>query len=251
VADVIKVGVLGAHGKVGSEVCAAVEAADDLELVARIDAGDPIEELVSSGAEAVVDFTHPDVVMGSLEFCVRHGIHAVVGTTGFDEERLASLRGWLEDAPGTGVLIAPNFSIGAILMMRFAAAAAPFYESVEVVELHHPDKADAPSGTARRTAELVAAARRDAGRAPAPDATTTGLEGARGADVDGIRVHALRIRGLVAHQEVVLGGVGETLTIRHDSLDRASFTPGVLTGLREIASRPGLTVGLEHFLDLA
>ena len=250
-ADVIKVGVLGARGKVGSEVCAAVEAADDLELVARIDAGDPIEELVSSGAEAVVDFTHPDVVMASLEFCVRHGIHAVVGTTGFDEERLTSLRGWLEDAPGTGVLIAPNFSIGAILMMRFAAAAAPFYESVEVVELHHPDKADAPSGTARRTAELVAAARRDAGRAPSPDATTTGLEGARGADVDGVRVHALRIRGLVAHQEVVLGGVGETLTIRHDSLDRASFTPGVLTGLREIASRPGLTVGLEHFLDLA
>ena len=250
-ADVIKVGVLGARGKVGSEVCAAVEAADDLELVARIDAGDPIEELVSSGAAAVVDFTHPDVVMGSLEFCVRHGIHAVVGTTGFDEERLASLRGWLEDAPGTGVLIAPNFSIGAILMMRFAAAAAPFYESVEVVELHHPDKADAPSGTARRTAELLAAARRDAGRGSTPDATTTGLEGARGADVDGIRVHALRIRGLVAHQEVVLGGVGETLTIRHDSLDRASFTPGVLTGLREIASRPGLTVGLEHFLDLA
>ena len=250
-ADVIKVGVLGARGKVGSEVCAAVEAADDLELVARIDAGDPIEELVSSGAAAVVDFTHPDVVMGNLEFCVRHGIHAVVGTTGFDEERLASLRGWLEDAPGTGVLIAPNFSIGAILMMRFAAAAAPFYESVEVVELHHPDKADAPSGTARRTAELLAAARRDAGRGPTPDATTTGLEGARGADVDGVRVHALRIRGLVAHQEVVLGGVGETLTIRHDSLDRASFTPGVLTGLREIASRPGLTVGLEPFLDLA
>jgi 4-hydroxy-tetrahydrodipicolinate reductase len=250
VADVIKVGVLGARGKVGSEVCAAVEAADDLELVARIDAGDPIEELVSSGVAAVVDFTHPDVVMKSLEFCVRHGIHAVVGTTGFDEERLASLRGWLEDAPGTGVLIAPNFSIGAILMMRFAAAAAPFYESVEVVELHHPDKADAPSGTARRTAELLAAARRDAGRGSTPDATTTGLEGARGADVDGIRVHALRIRGLVAHQEVVLGGVGETLTIRHDSLDRASFTPGVLTGLREIASRPGLTVGLEHFLDL-
>jgi len=243
--------VLGARGKVGSEVCAAVEAAEDLELVARVDAGDPIEDLVASGVEAVVDFTHPDVVMANLEFCVRHGIHAVVGTTGFDEERLAALRGWLGEAPGTGVLIAPNFSIGAILMMRFAAAAAPFYESVEVVELHHPDKADAPSGTARRTAELIAAARRDAGLAPAPDATSTALEGARGADVEGVRVHALRIRGLVAHQEVVLGGVGETLTIRHDSLDRASFTPGVLTGLREIASRPGLTVGLEHFLDLA
>ena len=149
-----------------------------------------------------------------------------------------------------GVLVAPNFSIGAVLMMRFAAAAAPFYESVEVVELHHPDKADAPSGTARRTAELIAAARREAGSPPMPDATSTGLEGARGADVEGVRVHGLRVRGLVAHQEVILGGPGETLTIRHDSLDRASFTPGVLTGLRAIGSRPGLTVGLEHLLDL-
>jgi 4-hydroxy-tetrahydrodipicolinate reductase len=248
---VTKVGVLGARGKVGAEVCRAVEAADDLELVASIDAGDAIDDLVSSGAEAVVDFTHPDVVMDNLEFCIGHGIRAVVGTTGFDDARLDTLRGWLADAPATGVLIAPNFSIGAILMMRFAAAAAPFYESVEIVELHHPDKADAPSGTARRTAELVAAARREAGLGPVPDATSTSLDGARGADVDGIRVHGLRVRGLVAHQEVILGGVGETLTIRHDSLDRASFTPGVLTGLRAIADHPGLTVGLEHFLDLA
>lgn len=250
VADVMKVGVLGARGKVGAEVCRAVEAAPDTALVVAVDAGDPIEALVEAGAQAVVDFTHPDVVMENLRFCVEHGIHAVVGTTGFDEDRLVTLRGWLGASPTTGVLIAPNFSIGAILMMRFAAAAAPFYESVEVVELHHPDKADAPSGTARRTAELIAAARREAGCAPVPDATTTGLEGARGADVDGIRVHGLRIRGLVAHQEVILGGVGETLTIRHDSLDRTSFTPGVLTGLRGIAAHPGLTVGLEHFLDL-
>jgi 4-hydroxy-tetrahydrodipicolinate reductase len=246
----MRVGVLGARGKVGSEVCRAVEAADDLELVARVDAGDSIEDLASSGAQAVVDFTHPDVVMDSLEFCIRHGIHAVVGTTGFDEDRLERLRGWLAGSPGTGVLIAPNFSIGAILMMRFAAVAAPFYESVEIVELHHPDKADAPSGTARRTAELVAAARAEAGCGPVPDATSTSLEGARGADVAGIRVHGLRIRGLVAHQEVLLGGVGETLTIRHDSLDRASFTPGVLTGLRAISDHPGLTVGLEQLLDL-
>ncbi|GAB3767840.1 4-hydroxy-tetrahydrodipicolinate reductase [Nocardioides ginsengisegetis] len=246
----MKVGVLGARGKVGSEVCRAVEAAEDLALVAQVDAGDDIAELVEAGVEAVVDFTHPDVVMDNLEFCIRHGIHAVVGTTGFDAGRLDTLRGWLADNPAAGVLIAPNFSIGAILMMRFAAAAAPFYESVEVVELHHPDKADAPSGTARRTAELIAAARREAGCPPVPDATTTSLDGARGADVDGIRVHGLRIRGLVAHQEVVLGGVGETLTIRHDSLDRASFTPGVLTGLRAIAAHPGLTVGLEHFLDI-
>ncbi len=244
------VGVLGAKGKVGSEICAAVEAAADMELVAAIDAGDDIEQLVAAGARAVVDFTHPDVVMGNLEFCIRHGIHAVVGTTGFDDERLEQLRSWLADSPETGVLIAPNFSIGAILMMRFAALAAPHYESVEIVELHHPTKADAPSGTARRTAELVAAARREAGSGPMPDATSTSLEGARGAVVDGVPVHALRIRGMVAHQEVVLGGPGETLTIRHDSMDRASFGPGVLAGLRAISAHPGLTVGLEHFLDL-
>jgi 4-hydroxy-tetrahydrodipicolinate reductase len=250
VTDAIRVGVLGALGKVGSEVCRAVEEADDTDLVARIDADDELDGLVGSDAQVVVDFTHPDVVMDNLEFCLDHGIHAVVGTTGFDDERLETLRGWLEDAPDVGVLVAPNFSIGALLMMRFAATAAPFYESVEVVELHHPDKADAPSGTARRTAQLIAAARREAGSGPVPDATSSALDGARGADVEGIRVHGLRIRGLVAHQEVVLGGLGETLTIRHDSLDRASFTPGVLVGVRAIGTHPGLTVGLEHFLDL-
>ncbi len=247
----LRVGVLGARGKVGAEVCKAVRSAPDLDLVSQVDAGDPLEDLLSSGAQAVVDFTHPDVVMDNLSFCIRHGIHAVVGTTGFDDDRLGRLESWLEEAPGTGVLIAPNFSVGAILMMRFAAEAAPFFESVEVVELHHPDKADAPSGTARRTAELIAAARRAAGSAPIPDATTTSLDGARGADVDGVRVHGLRVRGLVAHQEVILGGVGETLTIRHDSLDRVSFTPGVLRALRAITDHPGLTVGLEHFLDLS
>ncbi len=248
--ELVKVGVLGAGGKVGAEVCKAVEAASGFALVARIDAEDDIRDLVATGAQVVVDFTHPDVVKGNLEFCIEHDIHAVVGTTGFDEGRLAQLEVWLDDKPEVGVLIAPNFSIGAILMMRFAAQAAPFFDSVEVVELHHPEKADAPSGTARRTAELVAAARREAGCASMPDATSTSLEGARGADVDGVRVHALRIRGLVAHQEVLLGSTGETLTIRHDSLDRASFTPGVLTGLGAIASHPGLTVGLEHFLAL-
>lgn len=246
----INVGVLGARGKVGSQICTAVSDAPDLELVAGIDAGEPIAELSASGAQVVVDFTHPDVVMGNLEYCIKQGIHAVVGTTGFDEDRLDTLRGWLADAPEVGVLIAPNFSIGAILMMRFAAQAAAFYESVEIVELHHPTKADAPSGTARRTAELIAAARRDAGLGPVPDATSTSLDGARGAVVDGIHVHGLRIRGLVAHQEVILGGPGETLTIRHDSMDRASFAPGVLTGVRAIADHPGLTVGLEHFLPL-
>ena len=244
-----RVGVLGARGKVGSAVCAAVEAADDLDLVAGVDAGDSLEDLPAARTEVVVDFTHPDVVMDNLAFCIEHGIHAVVGTTGFDEPRLERLRDLLGDGP-TGVLVAPNFSVGAVLMMRFAAQAAPFYESVEIIELHHPDKADAPSGTARRTASLVAAARRDAGSAPMPDATTTGLDGARGADVEGVRVHGVRVRGLVAHQEVLLGGEGETLTIRHDSLDRVSFTPGVLVGVRRIAGTPGLTVGLESFLDL-
>ncbi len=250
----LKVGVLGALGKVGRAVCDAVEEAGrvdgDLELVARIDADDDLSGLVDAGVDVVVDFTHPDVVMGNLEFCVSHGIHAVVGTTGFDAGRLQTLRDLLADSEGTGVLIAPNFSIGAVLMMRFAAEAARFYESVEVVELHHPDKADAPSGTARRTAELIAAARREAGMGPSPDATSTGLDGARGADVEGVRVHGLRVRGLVAHQEVILGAVGETLTIRHDSMDRVSFTPGVLIGLRAITEHPGLTVGLEQFLDL-
>ncbi len=246
----LKVGVLGALGKVGAEVCRAVDAAPDAELVARVDAGDSLEDLVAAGAQAVVDFTHPDVVMDNLQFCISHGIHAVVGTTGFDDDRLATVRGWLAEAPEVGVLIAPNFSVGAVLMMRFAAAAAPFFESVEIVELHHPDKADAPSGTARRTAELVAAARAEADAGPVPDATSTSLDGARGADVSGVRVHSVRARGLVAHQEVVLGGLGETLTIRHDSMDRASFTPGVMTALRAISDHPGLTVGLEHVLGL-
>jgi 4-hydroxy-tetrahydrodipicolinate reductase len=248
----LRVGVLGARGKVGRAVCDAVRDADDLDLVATVDTGpddDSMADLLASGAQVVVDFTHPDAVMGNLEACIEHGIHAVVGTTGFDDGRLAQVEAWL-DGSATGVLVAPNFSIGALLMMRFAAEAARFYESVEIVELHHPDKADAPSGTARRTASLVAAARREAGCGPVPDATSTSLEGARGADVDGVRVHGLRIRGLVAHQEVILGGLGETLTIRHDSLDRISFTPGVLLGVRRIPDVPGLTVGLERFLDL-
>lgn len=247
----MKVGVVGAQGKVGREVCAAVAAAQDMELVAGLDFGDQLQTLIDKGVEAIVDFTHPDAVMGTLEFCIKHQIHAVVGTTGFDDARLQQLREWLGESPRSGILIAPNFSIGAILMMQFAAKAAQFYESAEILELHHPDKADAPSGTARRTAELIAEARRAAGLGDPPDATSTSLPGARGADVDGIRVHGMRIRGMIAHQEVVFGGPGETLTVRHDSMDRVSFTPGVLTGLRQIAQHRGLTLGLEHFMNLA
>ncbi|GAD82065.1 4-hydroxy-tetrahydrodipicolinate reductase [Nocardia asteroides] len=246
----IRVGVLGAHGKVGQAICAAVEAAADLELVAQVDKGDALETFTAAGTQVVVDFTHPDVVMPNLKFLVENGIHAVVGTTGFDEARLAEVRSWLAQRPEVGVLIAPNFAIGAVLSMRFAEQAARFFESVEVIELHHPNKADAPSGTAYRTAALIAAARAEAGVGLSPDATTTELEGARGADVDGVRVHSVRLAGLVAHQEVLFGTQGETLTIRHDSIDRNSFAPGVLLGVREIAGRPGLTVGLDPFLDL-
>jgi len=240
--------VLGAAGRMGGEVCRAVEAAPDLELVARIGGRDDRAPL--RAADVVVDFTAPDAVMDNLRWCVSSGLSVVVGTTGFDADRLATLRDWLAGAPSVSVLVAPNFGIGAVLMMRFAATAARYFESVEIVELHHPAKLDAPSGTARRTAELVAAAREEAGAGPAPDATTSSLAGARGAAVDGVPVHAVRLAGLVAHQEVLLGGHGEVLTIRHDSLDRSSFMPGVLLGVRRVRDRPGLTVGLESLLDL-
>jgi 4-hydroxy-tetrahydrodipicolinate reductase len=200
--------------------------------------------------EVVVDFTSPDAVMASLEHTIAAGMHAVVGTTGFDAERLATLEQWLAAAPDIGVVVAPNFSVGAVLLMRFAEQAAPLFESVEIIELHHPDKVDAPSGTAARTAERVAAARAEAGVPPSPDATASGRDGARGADVDGVRVHAVRLRGLVAHQEVLLGGPGETLTLRHDSTDRASFMPGVLLAVRSVVTRPGLTIGIDPFLDV-
>jgi len=245
-----RVGVIGALGRVGSSIVDAVAAAPDLEIAAAIDKGDPLETLVDAGCEVVVDFTHPDVVLGDVEFLVSHGIHAVVGTTGWDVERYARVSGWLAATPSTGVLIAPNFAIGAVLMMRFAAQAAPYFESVEIVELHHPDKVDAPSGTAAATARAVAKARREAGVAPMPDATTQALEGARGAEVDGVHVHSVRLRGLVSHQEVLLGGTGETLTVRHDSLSVSSFAPGVLLGIRNVAAHPGLTIGLGAYLGL-
>jgi len=244
----MRVGVLGAKGKVGTTMCAAVREADDLTLSAEVDAGDDLTLLTDSGTEVVIDFTHPDVVMDNLKFLIDNGIHAVVGTTGFTDDRLDQVQSWLSAKPDTAVLIAPNFAIGAVLSMYFAQKAAPYFESVEVIELHHPQKADAPSGTATRTAKLIAQARK--GLPPNPDATSTGLEGARGADVDGIPVHSVRLTGLVAHQEVLFGTLGETLTIRHDSLDRTSFVPGVLLAVREIATRPGLTIGIEPLLDL-
>ncbi|MBS1696617.1 MAG: 4-hydroxy-tetrahydrodipicolinate reductase [Actinobacteria bacterium] len=244
----MRVGVLGARGKVGATMVAAVQAADDLTFSTGVDAGDPLSLLVDSQTEAVIDFTHPDVVMDNLKFLIDNGIRAVVGTTGFTDERIAQVRAWLEAKPASAVLIAPNFAIGAVLSMHFAKQAAPYFESVEVIELHHPHKADAPSGTAERTARLIAQARKDL--PPNPDATSTGLAGARGADVDGVPVHSVRLAGLVAHQEVLFGTVGETLTIRHDSLDRTSFVPGVLLAVRQAGRLPGLTIGIEPLLHL-
>jgi 4-hydroxy-tetrahydrodipicolinate reductase len=244
----ISVGVLGSRGRMGAEVCRTVEAAADLQLSAALDVGDTLDALVS--CDVVVDFTHPGAVMGNLRWCVTHGVDTVVGTSGFDQARLTEVAQWLPVA--ARVLIVPNFSVGAVLMMRFAEQAARFFDSVEIIELHHAGKADAPSGTATRTAAMIQAARAAAGIGLSPDATTTQVAGARGAEVSGVRVHSVRLAGLVAHQEVLLGGHGETLTIRHDSLDRASFMPGVQLAIRGIGSLPaGLTVGLEGMLGLA
>lgn len=244
----MRVGVLGAKGKVGATMVRAVEAAEDLTFTVGIDAGDALSALVDTETDVVIDFTHPSVVMDNLKFLIDNGIHAVVGTTGFTDERISQVQAWLSDKPESAVLIAPNFAIGAVLSMHFAQQAARFFDSVEVIELHHPHKADAPSGTAARTAKLIAEARKDL--PPNPDATSTGLDGARGADVDGVPVHSVRLAGLVAHQEVLFGTEGETLTIRHDSIDRTSFVPGVLLAVRKVSERPGLTVGIEPLLDL-
>ena len=243
----IKVGVLGARGRMGSEVVKAITEASDLELVAALDLGDSLDALVSKGAQVVVDFTTPDSVMANLEFLIGKNIHAVIGTTGFDDARIAKIKSLLASSK-SGVLIAPNFAIGAVLMMEFATKAAKYFESAEIIELHHPNKVDAPSGTAARTADLMSKARKEAGLAPMPDATTSSLDGARGATVGDIPVHSVRLRGLVAHQEVLLGGIGETLSIRHDSIDRVGFMPGVLLGVRQVVSHPGLTFGLENFM---
>ena len=255
VSDETSVAVIGASGRMGSEVCRAVEAAGGLRLVGTFDVGDELGDL--AGAQVVVEFSVPDASPANVAHCVAQGVHVVVGTTGWDAARLQTLERQLAAAPpsrsgaGVGVLVAPNFAIGAILMMSFAQQAARFYESVEIIELHHPDKVDAPSGTAARTADLVGAAREGAGLAPVPDATTSDPGGARGGRVHGIPVHSVRLRGLVAHQEVLLGNEGEALTIRHDSFDRVSFMPGVIEGVRKVADHPGVTVGLEHYLGLA
>ena len=246
----IKVGVLGAQGKVGSAVVAGVKKAEDLELAAEINKGDSLQTLVDEGVDVIVDFTTPNAVMDNLEFCINNGIHCVVGTTGFDDARYQQVRDWCAANEGVGVLIAPNFAISAVLTMAFARQAAPFFESAEVVEFHHPNKLDAPSGTAVKTAQGIAQARKEAGMSAMPDATEQALDGSRGADVDGVPVHAVRMQGMVAHEEVIFGTTDQSLTIRQDSYGRESFVPGVLTGVREVANRPGLTIGLDEYLGL-
>jgi len=246
----IKVGVLGARGRMGSQVCQAVAGADGMGIAAEVDEGDPRDTL--TGCDVVVDFTHPGAVMENLRWCVGKGLDTIVGTSGFDESRLAQVREWLAAAPGVRVLVVPNFSVGAVLMMRFAQQAARFFTSAEVIELHHAAKADAPSGTASRTAAMIAEARAAAGLGEPPDATVSAVEGARGSALGGgVHVHSIRLAGLVAHQEVLFGAPGEVLTIRHDSMDRVSFMPGVLRAIRGIADLPvGLTVGLDPLLGL-
>jgi 4-hydroxy-tetrahydrodipicolinate reductase len=246
----IKVAILGAKGRMGTESVKAISAADDLELVASLDLGDSLDLLKSSGAEVVLDFTHPDSVMKNIEYAINSGIHVVVGTTGIDSQRMDVIKSLLAKNPKVGAIIAPNFALSAVLMMQFAAKAATYFDSVEIIELHHPDKADAPSGTATRTAELISDARAKAKKSAMPDKTSSGLAGARGAKVGDVPIHSIRLRGLVAHQEVLMGDQGETLSIRHDSIDRSGYMPGVLLAIRSVKTRAGLTFGLENLIDI-
>jgi 4-hydroxy-tetrahydrodipicolinate reductase len=245
----MKVAVLGAKGRMGTEAVAAISGASDLQLVAQLDLGDSLDLLVTSGAQVVVDFTHPDAVMKNLEFAITNGISVVVGTTGFDDAKLAKLKGLLDANPKVGALIAPNFALGAVLMMQFSQAAAKYFESVEIIELHHANKVDAPSGTAVRTAQMITDARKQNSKAKMPDATKDAIPGARGATVGDVPIHSVRSHGYVAHQEVIFGDPGETLSIRHDSINRAGFMPGVLLGVRQVVKHPGLTVGLEKYME--
>ena len=245
----MKVAVLGAKGRMGAETVAAIESASDLTLSSALDLGNSLDQLIKTGTEVIVDFTHPDSVMKNLEFAITNGIHVVVGTTGFDDKKLSELKNLLSKNTKVGALIAPNFGLGAVLMMQFSQKAAQYFESVEIIELHHANKVDAPSGTAIRTAELITDARKQSKKGAMPDASKTIIPGARGAKVGDVPIHSVRSHGYVAHQEVIFGDAGETLSIRHDSINRAGFMPGVLIGVRNVAKHPGLTVGLENYME--
>jgi len=263
---VIRVGVIGACGRMGQMVCRTVAETDDLALVAAIDrsrigqpigplighpeikvpVSDELDRLLEAEVEVAIDFTHPEVVMDDVRWCIAHAIHLVVGTTGISQEDLAEIEVTLEDeGHESNVIVAPNFALGAVLMQRFAAEAVRYFPAAEIIELHHDGKIDAPSGTAIATVRRMLEERGDY-RGPIAES----LESVRGGDVEGVRIHSVRLPGLVAHQEVIFGGQGQTLTIRHDSTDRASFMPGVLMAVRAVMTRPGLTVGLEPLLDM-
>lgn len=244
-----RVAVIGASGRMGTAVVKAVGACADMEVVARLNGGDTISRESLGGADVAVEFTSPASSERNVHALLDAGVDAVVGTTGWDDDAYARVRAHAEEA-GRSVLIAPNFAIGAVLAMRFAQIAAPFFESAEVVEMHHPDKVDAPSGTAIATARGIARARGAAGLGDVTDATESDPHGARGARIDGVPVHAVRLRGLTASEEVLLGNPGEQLVIRTDSFDRVSFMPGVLLAVRSVSSRPGLTVGIESVMGL-
>ena len=245
----IRVAVTGAKGRMGSTVVAAVNGAPDMEVVAQLDAGDPITKKTVNGAQVAVDFSVPGVTEANVHALLDAGVDVVVGTTGWTEESYARVRTHAEEA-GRAVLIAPNFAMGAVLAMKFAAMAAPYFESAEVIEMHHPAKVDAPSGTAVATARGIAKARAEVGLGEMPDATETDELGSRGGRVDGIPVHAVRLRGLTASEEILLGNAGEQLVIRTDSFDRVSFMPGVLLGVRRVIGRTGLTIGLDQVMGL-
>lgn len=246
----IRVALVGATGKMGRYAIDAIRSADDMELVATLSSHNPLDDITDAEATHVLDLTVPDVSQEVAAFAVNHGLHTVIGTSGWTDDKRQTLQDQLNEHPQTGVLIAPNFSIGSVLATRFAAQAAPYFESVEIIEMHHPKKVDAPSGTAVRTAEMIAQARQSAGVGASPDATKYDPDHARGAQVDGIHIHAVRLAGLEAHQEVLMGTPGQQLVLRHDAFDRTSYMPGVLLGLRTVATRPGLSYGLDAYLDL-
>jgi 4-hydroxy-tetrahydrodipicolinate reductase len=245
-----RIAVVGARGRMGVASVRAIEASSDMSVVAEIDVDDDLQDIVDQNADVVLVFSPPDVAHEHVQWCIEQGIHVVVGTSGFDEDAVKQIRAALVKPGDVNVFIVPNFSVGAVLMTRFAAQAAPFFESVEIIEMHHPGKVDAPSGTALRTAELIARARSEAGCAPSPDATYLDPHGVRGGRIEGVGVHAIRVRGFMSSQEVLFGVDGEIFALRYDSVTRESLMPGVLTALRAVPNLTGVTVGLDAVLGL-
>ncbi|GAB3949601.1 4-hydroxy-tetrahydrodipicolinate reductase [Kribbella albertanoniae] len=245
-----RIAVVGARGRMGVASVRAIEASSDLTVAAEIDIDDDVQDIVDHNAEVVLVFSPPDVAHEQVQWCIKQGLHVVVGTSGFDEQSVEQIRAALVDHAEVGVFVVPNFSVSAVLMAKFAAQAAPYFESVEIIEMHHPGKVDAPSGTAQHTAELIGRARAAAGTAQSPDATYLDPHGVRGGRIEGVSVHAVRVRGFMSSQEVLFGVDGEILRLRYDSVTRESLMPGVLTALRAVPKLTGVTVGLDAVMSL-